>query len=114
MIRRRIILFVVPLVLIASCAKEERLKPGGPKAYTGGDKAIIIKPSLADEDWTPISRGSSDLAAKEVDSAYLANNGFGLYAYYTGKYDFVSVTDTTVKGLVFNKRKFLYDSGSSS
>lgn len=107
-------MFVVPLVLIASCAKEERLKPGGPKAYTGGDKAIIIKPSLADEDWTPISRGSSDLAAKEVDSAYLANNGFGLYAYYTGKYDFVSVTDTTVKGLVFNKRKFLYDSGSSS
>lgn len=109
---RKVLIYTVALVLIASCIKEAPIGPTVTE-YPAGEKGIMIKPSVADGDWntlkTPSTKALADLTDKEVDQQYLEDHGFGLYAYYTAKNDFVAVTDTSVHGVVFNKRKFLHD-----
>lgn len=113
---RKAIIYLTALVLGVSCMKEQ---PVGPevKEYPAGEKGIVLDPTVVDSDWNDLktapTKALSDLTDHEVDQTYLESNGFGVYAYYTGEDDFVSITDATIKGLVFNKRKFLYDSGLS-
>lgn len=108
---RKALIYLTVSVLCASCMKEQPVKPAATE-YPAGEKGIVLNPQIVDDDWKDLqtsTKALSDLTSHEVNQSYLEKNGFGLYAYFTGKDDFVSVTDTTVKGLVFNKRKFLYN-----
>ena len=117
--KNRILPCLASLLMLLSCMKEAPYIAPEPE-YPASGKAISIKPSVDEEYWSPLAtKALSDLTDHEVNQAYLENNGFGVYAYYTGDKDFVSISDTfnpadssgTVKGLVFNKRKFLYNNG---
>ena len=92
---------------LLSCNREELSEPG---IYSPSSSEILINPVLGDGDWTPVSKAVADLEANEVDESYLKVHGFGLYAYYTGADPFEDIND--VKGLVFNNRKFIYESGA--
>ncbi len=113
---RKAIIYLTALVLGVSCMKEQPVGPAV-KEYPAGEKGIVLDPTVVDSDWNDLktspTKALSDLTDHEVDQTYLESSGFGVYAYYTGEDDFVSITDATIKGLVFNKRKFLYDSGLS-
>ena len=113
---RKAIIYLTTLVLGVSCMKEQPVGPAV-KEYPAGEKGIVLDPTVVDSDWNDLktspTKALSDLTDHEVDQTYLESSGFGVYAYYTGEDDFVSITDATIKGLVFNKRKFLYDSGLS-
>ena len=96
---------------LASCVKESNPRLDGGR-YPASGTEISVNPVLADGGWVPMSKAASDLAAKEVDDGYLKSHGFGLYAFYTGVDPFETIHD--VDGVVFNKRKFIWDGGASS
>ena len=118
---RKSIYTVLALAMAAtllSCEREEILTPGD--IYSPSSKEILVNPVLGDGDWTPMSKSAATLEAEEVNDAYLQAHGFGLYAYYTGDTVFVNINDVynsstnpagTVRGLVFNNRKFKYEGG---
>ncbi len=105
------ILIVLPLLF--SCRREEPWNSENPRYYKAGE--IVVRP-YADEDWQPMekTKALADLEAKDVDINRLkdpVNGGFGVYAYYTGADDFSGINDnSTIHGLVFNKRKFVWES----
>ena len=102
-----IVLALAMAAALLSCNREELSEPG---IYSPSSSEILINPVLGDGDWTPVSKAVADLEANEVDESYLKDHGFGLYAYYTGADPFEDIN--VVKGLVFNNRKFIYDSGA--
>lgn len=89
------ILSIAALVLFASCERE----PAGPIFGTGEDDAIGFASSFP-EGWAPVSK------AINVDSAYLSDNGFGVYAYYTGSANYTGAG--SVSGVVLEDRKVWY------
>ena len=89
------ILSIAALVLFASCERE----PAGPEFGTSEDDAIGFTTSFP-EGWAPVSK------AINVDSAYLSDNGFGVYAYYTGSANYTGAS--SVEGVVLDNRKVWY------
>ena len=83
------------LVLLDSCEKE----PHARVVIPSGTDAIDFAPSLP-EGWAPLSK------AIDVDSTYLKNNGFGVYAYYTGSANYTGAS--SVSGVVMEDRKVWY------
>ena len=104
---------LILLPLLYSCRREEPWNSENPRYYKAGE--IVVRP-YADEDWQPMekTKALADLEAKDVDINRLkdpVNGGFGVYAYYTGADDFSGINDnSTIHGLVFNKRKFVWES----
>lgn len=93
--RTTAILSIAALVLFASCERE----PAGPESGTGEDDAIGFSTSFP-EGWAPVGK------AINVDSAYLSDNGFGVYAYYTASANYTGAS--SVEGVVLDNRKVWY------
>ena len=111
---RVISLALILLSLLSSCGKEP-WDTENPKYKKASDE-IVVNP-VADEDWKLLETKSlSDLEAKEVDLNLLKDpddGGFGVYAYYTGTSYFTSINDSqTIRGLVFNNRKFIWENNT--
>ncbi len=94
------ILSIAAMVLFASCERE----PAGPESGTSEDEAIGFTTSFP-EGWAPVSK------AINVDSAYLSDNGFGVYAYYTGSANYTGAS--SVEGVVLDNRKVWFANDSS-
>ena len=99
--RRYIITGILLLAVLFSCEREKN--PWKP-AYTG-DRRIEVKPDVVDEDWLPTRAMGNESLTTEM----MQDEGFGVYAYYTGFNDFSNIN--SIEGLVLNNRQFYYDSG---
>lgn len=94
--KRNITIFSLALlVFLVSCEKEPRARVDIPS----GTDVIDFATSLP-EDWEPLSK------AVNVDLTYLKNNGFGVYAYYTGTKNYTGAS--SVAGVVLEDRKVWY------
>ena len=99
--RRYIITGILLLAVLFSCEREKN--PWKP-AYTG-DRRIEVKPDVVDEDWLPTRAMGNESLTTEM----MQDEGFGVYAYFTGFNDFSNIN--SIEGLVLNNRQFYYDSG---
>ena len=102
-------ILIVGILLLAAMTSSCRKEPQPDKPLYKGDRSIEIQPFIVDEDWQPTRAMSPALTTESLRS-----DGFGVYAYYTGSDSFVSISDATVKGLVFKNRQFTYNTGTSA
>lgn len=96
--------YIFCIFVLAACAKVEPVVPSGGE---GDDERVMsFSARLADGgDWVPLQTKADASLDELKDNAH--GNGWGLYAYYTGKNDYTKPGDA--EGVIFNKRKVWWD-----